>query len=82
VPGPFADRLILRALRGSRGTAVAVSDEEISRAQMEIASQEGILAAPEGAATWAGLKQLVGEGWVKSHETVVLFNTGSGLKYL
>jgi threonine synthase len=82
VPGPFADRLILRAIRESRGTALAVSDQQITAAQNEIASREGIFAAPEGAATWAALKHLVEQGWVGPEERVVLFNTGSGLKYL
>jgi len=82
VPGPFADRLILQILRASDGTAIAVSDEEIVLAQEEIASKEGILAAPEGAATWAALKQLARQGWLKPDERMVLFNTGSGLKYL
>jgi threonine synthase len=82
VPSPFADRLILRAIRQSEGTAVAVSEAEIQQAQAEIASAEGLLAAPEGAATWAGLKRLAAQGWVAEEERVVLFNTGSGLKYL
>lgn len=82
VPAVFADRLILRALRESGGTAVAVSDEEITAAQQELAAAEGIFAAPEGAATLAGLKHLVKSGWVGAHESVVLFNTGSGLKYI
>lgn len=82
VPGAFADRLMLRVLRESHGTAIAVSDEDIRSAQKEMASGEGIFAAPEGAATWAALKRLAKEGWVKPDERVVLFNTGSGLKYL
>jgi threonine synthase len=82
VPGPYADRLILRAIRESHGTAVAVSDLEIIEAQKELAGKEGLLAAPEGAATWAALKHLVQAGWVSLDERVVLFNTGSGLKYL
>jgi len=82
VPGPFADRLILGAIRESNGTATAVSDTEIIEAQKELARKEGLLAAPEGAATWAALKHLVQSGWVSSDERVVLFNTGSGLKYL
>lgn len=82
VPGPFADRMILRAVRESGGTAVAVSDMEIFAAQAEMASMEGLLAAPEGAATWAGLKHLARQGWAVHDERVVLFNTGSGLKYL
>ena len=82
VPGPFADQLILRALRESWGTAVAVSDSEIVEAQRQLASEEGVFAAPEGAATLAGLARLVDQGWVRPDERVVLFNTGSGLKYL
>lgn len=82
VPGAFADRLILRALRESNGIALAVSDEEIVQSQQEIAEQEGIFAAPEGAATLAALKHLYGQGWLHRQERVVLFNTGSGLKYL
>jgi threonine synthase len=82
VPGPFADRLILRALHGSRGTAVAVSDSEILEAQKELSQGEGLLACPEGAATLAGLKKLVSSGWVQPDDSVVLFNTGTGLKYI
>jgi threonine synthase len=82
VPSPFADRLILRAIRASGGTALAVSDAEIVTAQDEMASTEGVLAAPEGAATWAAAKRLARDGWIKSEDRVVLFNTGSGLKYL
>lgn len=82
VPGAFADRLILRALRESHGTAVAVSDEAILAAQKCIAESEGIFAAPEGAACLAALERLIDQGWVKSDEKIVLFNTGSGLKYI
>jgi threonine synthase len=82
VPNPFADRLILRALRDSGGTALAVSDAEILEAHREMAQTEGLLACPEGAATLAGLRHLVINAWVQSGETVVLFNTGTGLKYL
>ena len=82
VPNAFADRLILRALRESGGTALAVSDKEIVTAQIEMAHAEGLLACPEGAASLAGLRHLVKNGWVQSDETVVLFNTGTGLKYI
>jgi threonine synthase len=82
VPNPFADRLILRALRESGGTAVAISDAEILEAQGEMAHVEGLLACPEGSATLAGLRALVRNGWLQPHETVVLFNTGTGLKYI
>ncbi len=82
VPNAFADRLILRALRESGGTALAVSDKEIVTAQIEMAHAEGLLACPEGAASLAGLRHLVKNRWVQSDETVVLFNTGTGLKYI
>ncbi|HEY3313634.1 MAG TPA: threonine synthase [Anaerolineales bacterium] len=82
VPGAFADRLILRAIRESQGTALAISDDAILACQKELASGEGIFAAPEGAATLAALKYLLASGWVDHADRVVLFNTGSGLKYL
>jgi threonine synthase len=82
VPKSFADRIILSDIRQSKGTAIAVSDQAINEAQQELARSEGIFAAPEGAATLAALKELVKQGWVKTDERVVLFNTGSGLKYL
>ncbi len=82
VPKSFADRLILAYIRESAGTAVAVSDASIIKAQKELAVQEGIFAAPEGAATLAALKELVMQKWIQPDERVVLFNTGTGLKYL
>jgi threonine synthase len=82
VPKSFADALILNDLRESRGTAVAVSDEAILEAQRQLGRLEGIFAAPEGAATLAALKELLNQKWIDPAERVVLFNTGSGLKYL
>lgn len=82
VPGAFADRLILRAIRESKGTAVSVPDDEILASQQKLARQEGIFAAPEGAATLTALETLLAKGWLGREEKVVLFNTGSGLKYL
>jgi threonine synthase len=82
VPKSFADRLILTALRESGGTAIAVSDQDIFDAQNELAVTEGIFASPEGAATLAGLKHLVKAGWVQTDENIVLFITGTGLKYI
>lgn len=82
VPAVFADRLILRALRESRGNAVAVDDKAILQAQKEIAASEGIFAAPEGAATFAAVHELAHTGWIQPDERVVLFNTGTGLKYI
>lgn len=82
VPSPLGDRLILRVLRESQGTAVAVSEMEIRGAMEEMARAEGILACPEGAAAWAGLKRLLEAGEVDGQEEIVVFNTGSGLKSL
>lgn len=82
VPKSFADRLILQTLRESNGTAVAVSDDSMLRAQALLAAEEGIFAAPEGAATLAGLQILIDRGLVKAGERVLLLNTGTGLKYL
>ncbi|MEW5938492.1 MAG: threonine synthase, partial [Chloroflexota bacterium] len=82
VPKSFADRLILSTLRESAGTAVAVSDEAIFAAQNELAKQEGLFVAPEGAATLAALRDLIEQKWVQPEEKIVLLNTGSGLKYI
>jgi threonine synthase len=81
VPAAVGDRLMLRALRDSGGTAVAVSEAEIAAAIRLLASREGIFAAPEGAATVAGLRRLLDTGLVEPDERIVLFNTGAGLKY-
>ena len=80
VPAAIADYLILDSIRDSRGFAVAVSDEEILAAMGEMARLEGIFAAPEGAAGYAGYKKLLAQGKLDPAESVVLFNTGSGLK--
>ena len=82
VPKAVGDFLVLRAVRESGGTALAVSDEEMVAAMREFGSREGISAAPEGGAALQALKMLIAEGRVKSDETVVLFNTGGALKYL
>ena len=82
VPKSFADRLILANIRESNGTAVAVSDTAILEAQKNLAAQEGIFAAPEGAATLSALKELIAQKWIQRDECVVVFNTGTGLKYL
>ena len=82
VPKSFADHLILKDIYDSEGTAIAVSDQSILESQKQLAAAEGIFAAPEGAATLAALKELVKQDWVGPEEQIVLFNTGSGLKYL
>jgi threonine synthase len=82
VPRAVADFLILRAVRESGGTALAVSDDDMVRDMVEIGRLEGISAAPEGGATLTALRALLAKGAIKPHETVVLFNTGGALKYL
>jgi threonine synthase len=81
VPGPLGDLLILSMLKQTKGTAIAVSDDEMLHAGRELASLEGIFAAPEGAATVIGARKLAASGWIKREETAVLFNTGTGYKY-
>jgi threonine synthase len=81
VPAAVGDFLMLRALRESGGTAVTVSDAEIDAATRLTTSLEGIFVCPEGGATVAGLEKLVAQCWVRPEERVVLFNTGTGLKY-
>jgi threonine synthase len=81
VPGPLGDLMMLSMLRQTKGTALTVSDEEILHAARELASLEGIYAAPEGAATVIAARKLAASGWIKAEETVVLFNTGTGYKY-
>ncbi len=82
VPKAIGDFLILDALRESGGTAVAVTDEELIGATREIGTAEGLFCAPEGAACLPALKKLIERGEVRNEETVVLFNTGAGVKYL
>ncbi|MDN5289435.1 MAG: threonine synthase [Mucilaginibacter sp.] len=82
VPKPYADKVILKVLRESRGTAITISDEEMSVALKEIARHEGMLIAPEGAALWQAFKKLKHTGWIKPEEKVLLINTGNGYKYL
>ena len=82
VPGAVGDFLMLRVLRESGGTAVAVSDEELIAHSHTMAAHTGIFPAPEGGATLAALMVLKEQGLVSSDERVVLFNTGSGYKYL
>jgi threonine synthase len=82
VPRAIADFLILRALRESGGTALAVPDADMVRDMVEIGRLEGVSAAPEGGAALTAIRQLVADGSIKPHERVVLFNTGGALKYL
>ena len=81
VPRAIGDFLILRAIRESSGTAIAVSDDALTASQHAMATEEGIFACPEGGATLAALEALLDRGAIARDETVVLFNTGTGLKY-
>jgi threonine synthase len=81
VPGPLGDLMILRMLKQTNGTTSTISDDEMLEAGKQLASHEGIFAAPEGAATVSAARKLAASGWIKRHETVVLFNTGTGYKY-
>jgi len=82
VPKPYGDYLILDILKKSKGTAVSATDEEIVAATRDWAKNEGIFAAPEGAACLVAYRKLRASGFFKPKDTVVLFNTGTGLKYL
>ncbi len=82
VPRAIGDFLILDALRASGGTAISVTDKELIDATKVIGAAEGIFCAPEGAACLPALKKLMAGGSVKPDERVVLFNTGSGVKYI
>lgn len=82
VPRAIGDFIVLDILRQSGGNAVAVTDEELLSAIKQIGASEGIFVAPEGGACLPALKQLIAQGKISRDERVVLFNTGSGLKYL
>lgn len=81
VPAAIGDFLMLQAVRESHGTAIAVSDAQLLAGQRAIAESEGILSCPEGGATLAALEKLLATGWIERDRKVVLFNTGTGMKY-
>jgi threonine synthase len=81
VPKPLGDFLILDALAGTSGTAIAVSDADLLAELAEIASLEGAFVCPEGAAAFAAARRLRESGWLTPDERVVVLNTGAGLKY-
>ena len=81
VPKAIGDFLVLRAVRESGGTAVAVQDTDMVAGMRELGRREGISAAPEGGAALQAVKQLLRDGVVKPSDTVVIFNTGGALKY-
>jgi len=82
VPRAIGDFLILRAIRESCGTALAVSDRSMVDGMLAIGKYQGISAAPEGGAAWVAIERLVADGSIKPDDSVVLFNTGGALKYL
>jgi threonine synthase len=82
VPKPLGDFLILDAIRESNGTALAVSDAELLDAGMQLASDQGLFIAPEGATCVAAVPKLLASGFLKKSERIVIYNTGAGLKYL
>jgi threonine synthase len=81
VPKPYGDYIILDILRQSAGIALALTDEEILASILDWAKNEGILLSPEGASVTAAYDKLLASGFLKPSDRVVLFNTGSGLKY-
>ena len=82
VPKAIGDFLVLRAVRESRGTALAVSDADMVRGMRDLGAIEGISAAPEGGAALHAARMLADRGAIKRDDTVVVFNTGGALKYL
>src|SRR6185503_11874347 len=81
VPAPIGGFICLRALRETNGTAVAIEEVDMQRATVELASRSGIDVCPEGGAAWAALAQLRQSGFVRPSDRVIVFNTGTGLKY-
>ncbi len=82
VPKAYADFILLDIMRQSRGTAIAVTDDELMTGFKELASKEGMFAAPEGGAALAAYGKLVSSGFLGNDDRVVMFNTGSGYKYI
>ena len=82
VPKALGDFLVLRAIRESGGTALSIADEEMIDGGLQMARCEGIFPAPEGGACVAAAKRLIESGFLKPEEKIVIYNTGSGLKYL
>jgi threonine synthase len=81
VPAPLGGYLCLRAIRETGGTAIAIGEAEMETATRQLAALSGIDICPEGGAAWAAVAQLRSSGWIRDQESVVVFNTGTGLKY-
>lgn len=82
VPNPFAEKMILRALKESGGRPISVSEQDILESQREVGKREGLFVAPEGAALFVALKKMVSSGEIRGNEKVLVLNTGSGYKYI
>jgi threonine synthase len=81
VPKAVGDFLVLKALYETGGTAIPIRDAEILSAQAELARLEGLFVCPEGAAVYAAAIKLAANGWISPGDTVVMINTGAGIKY-
>jgi threonine synthase len=81
VPAPLGGYLCLRAIRDTGGTAVAIGEAEMETATRELAAESGIDICPEGGAAWAAVARLRSTGWIRGTDSIVVFNTGTGLKY-
>jgi len=81
VPAPLGGFICVRALRESAGTAATVDEAEMERGTRELAALSGIDVCPEGGAAWAALADLRASGFVRPSDRVIVFNTGTGLKY-
>ena len=81
VPAAIGDFLMLKVLRESNGTAVTVTDDDLLEGVREFSQQQGVYACPESGAVWKAAQKLLTDGWIDPDERIVLFNTGSGLKY-
>ena len=81
VPAPLGGYLCVRAIRDTGGTAIAIGEAEMETATRELAAQSGIDICPEGGAAWAAVAELRSSGWIRDSDRVVVFNTGTGLKY-
>jgi threonine synthase len=82
VPKPLGDFLVLDAVRSSHGTAIAVSDDELIDAGIQLAADDGLFVAPEGSACLPAVQKLIQSGFLNPEEKIVIYNTGAGLKYL
>jgi threonine synthase len=82
VPKAYGDYIILDVLKRSGGTAVSIEDDELMKSLRDWSDTEGVFFSPEGAAATAAYDRLIASGFLKSSDEVVIFNTGSGLKYI